>query len=651
MYHPSYPVLDLAAGSTLYGAGGGGGGKALAVNPATGAKLWEIKTDGNVQAVDVLNGTPYFGGHFLKYGSTVVAQLVRANPTTGAVDATWLPQVTAGFLGVFAIDAFAPNKLYVGGDFTRVNDLKRTNFAQFTDAGQAATADLSVSLTGAPTSVTTGQNVTFTAQVANAGPDTAQSSTLTDVLPAAFDFVSAAPGCTYDAGSRTVTCDLGAVTTAGASTTITLAPNTSGSVANTVSVATATAESSMANNSASATTAVAAGGGADLGVTTAVSAKVNTGAAFSYVFTVVNHGPSSEPAATFSDSLPVTATTVTTTQGTCTGTTAVSCSLGALTSGASVTITVKTTAPATPQTLSNTATVGGSQVDTVAANNSSASSVTVVSPGSGDKTPPALTGMVMSDQNHDGFVDTVTVTFNEALAACTAPCTQGWSLTNVPGGGTLQSVAISGSTATLTLGAWTDQPDTAVDLFKVALAAANGIQDAAGNHSSFAASAPMDGAGPVAVGFRHQHNSKGACAGLPNTLGLPEQCDELTSEWSESLLPSSIPATTNSTITDAPGPGTDTLTIPGFLSGSLDLRSDGYDTLDDSSASWAGSTLTLSAAGDTLTARIFGACTGTGCTSLAVVRDVTVTYVPASTITDAAGNPAVGSFVKTQTMY
>ena len=73
--------------------------------------------------------------------------------------------------------------------------------------------------------------------------------------------------------------------------------------------------------------------------------------------------------------------------------------------------------------------------------------------------------------------------------------------------------------------------------------------------------------------------------------------------------------------------------------------------MDGSSATWAASLLVLNSSGDALTARISGACTGTGCSALAVVHNVTVTYVPAATITDAAGNPAGGSFVKTQTMY
>ena len=69
-YHPTYPILDIDAGpNRIYLAGGGGGGKAVALTTSTGAKLWEKKTDGNVQAVSTLNGVPYFGGHFFKYTS------------------------------------------------------------------------------------------------------------------------------------------------------------------------------------------------------------------------------------------------------------------------------------------------------------------------------------------------------------------------------------------------------------------------------------------------------------------------------------------------------------------------------------------------------------------------------------------------------
>ena len=600
----------------------------------------------------MLNDVPYFGGHFLKFDGTVVAQLVRADPATGALDTTWLPQVTAGLLGVFAIDAYDPTKLYVGGDFTRVEGLKRTNFAEFTDGAAPADAGVSLSLAG-PSSGTVGQNIAYTAAIVNAGPDTALNTVVTDVLPVGLDFVSA-PGCTYADVNRTVTCNLGAATTAGASVRITVTPTASGTLANTVSVDSSTNDPNPGDTAGTVTTAVASAGGADLGVSTAVAAKVTKGAAFSLVLTVVNHGPLAS-AATVVDDLPDNAVPnggATSSQGSCSGgPVKVTCALGPLAAGARATITIPLKAPGAPQTIENTATVTGSVADPVAADDVSTTAITVTSGSASDKTAPKMTGMTMLDPDHDGYVDTVVVNFNEALAACPGNCAKGWVLTGVPSGGSLKSVAVSGRTATLTLGGWTDDPDTSVGLFDVALNNANAIQDAAGNHSSFAATQPADGASPVPVGFRHQHNSGAPCRTLPATLGLAEQCDELTSEWSEPLLPSSIPATTNFTITDPAGAGDQTASIPGFSRGPFDLGSGGYLTLDAVSASWPSSLLVLDSAGDALTVRIFGACQGSGCNALAVVRDVTVTYVPAMTITDAAGNPAAGSVSKTQTMF
>ncbi|MEO8475511.1 MAG: DUF11 domain-containing protein, partial [Actinomycetota bacterium] len=476
VYHPSYPILDLAAGTRLYAAGGGGGGKALAVNLATGAKIWEKKTDGNVQGVDVLNGTPYFGGHFFKYDSKVVDQMVRTDAATGALDMTWLPVVTAGFLGVFAVDAFSNNKLYIGGDFTRVQSQKRLNFAQFTDGAAPTTADLSLAFAGAPTTVNVGQQITFTATITNAGPDSATSTTLTDVLPSTLDFVSA-PGCTYSSGSRTVSCALGTVTSAGDSATIVASANTAGPIDNTASVSASTADPNTANNSATASTTVESAGGADLGVTTTVPSKIGQGTNFDYVLTIENHGPNTDGGVVVTDVLPVNFIangSATTTLGSCSGTTTITCNLGSMNTTDTATVTIPGTATATPQTLINSASVDGLQTDPVAGNDVSTTYASVVDPGqSSDTTPPARQSMQMRDLNLDGFVDTVTVNFDENLAACAAPCTAGWTLTDVPGLGDLQSVTTSGSTATLTIAGWTGQPDTAVGLFDVALGAQN----------------------------------------------------------------------------------------------------------------------------------------------------------------------------------
>jgi hypothetical protein len=74
---------------------------------------------------------------------------------------------------------------------------------------------------------------------------------------------------------------------------------------------------------------------------------------------------------------------VTTTQGTCTGGALVSCTLGNMNVGASVTITLVTTAAATG-TITNTATTVGTEQETNTANNTASANVVV----NGVFTPP-----------------------------------------------------------------------------------------------------------------------------------------------------------------------------------------------------------------------------------------------------------------------
>ena len=116
-----------------------------------------------------------------------------------------------------------------------------------------------------------------------------------------------------------------------------------------------------------------------------------------------------------------------------------------------------------------------------------------------DQATPVLVTLAMQDANTNGKVDRVVATFSETLAAYSAG-TAPWTLSGVPSGGTLSSVSVSGTTATLTIAEGAGAADTAVGSFTVALAtAATGIRDAAGNLSSFAASTPADGARPVLV--------------------------------------------------------------------------------------------------------------------------------------------------------
>lgn len=113
--------------------------------------------------------------------------------------------------------------------------------------------------------------------------------------------------------------------------------------------------------------------------------------------------------------------------------------------------------------------------------------------------PPKLTTLQAFDMNGNGRMDRVVAAFDEPLAAYSAG-TAPWTLTAVPSGGSLSSVAVSGSTATLTLAEGAGAPTTAVGAFTVALAASGaGIRDAYGHQASFAATVPADRAAPVAV--------------------------------------------------------------------------------------------------------------------------------------------------------
>jgi len=135
---------------------------------------------------------------------------------------------------------------------------------------------------------------------------------------------------------------------------------------------------------------------ADLSITKADSPDpVTAGQNLTYTLTVRNNGPNPATGVTVTDTLPsgATARSTSASQGSCSGTTTVTCNLGNLASGATATVRI-VIRPNAAGTLQNSATVSGNQPDPNQANNTAKSGTTVkagTTPPAGDQAAPRIT--------------------------------------------------------------------------------------------------------------------------------------------------------------------------------------------------------------------------------------------------------------------
>ncbi|MEK6375529.1 MAG: IPTL-CTERM sorting domain-containing protein [Acidobacteriota bacterium] len=250
--------------------------------------------------------------------------------------------------------------------------------------------DVSVTKNGPPTA-NSGTNITYTIAVNNAGPSPAPSTTLTDNVPANTTFVSlnqsgplfscSTPGA---GGTGTISCS-NASFPAGSPTTFTLVVNVNPStpaatvITNTANVSSGGTDANNGNNTATATTTTGAAP-TDTGIVkTAAPGLRATGQPITYNITVTNNGPTFAFGVTVTDILTgVTFGSATPSQGSCSGTTTIICTLGTLAPSTTATIALNATLGPTPGPVSNTATVTISNGDTNPANNSSTVLVTVI---------------------------------------------------------------------------------------------------------------------------------------------------------------------------------------------------------------------------------------------------------------------------------
>ena len=252
------------------------------------------------------------------------------------------------------------------------------------------TADLAVTKT-APAAATEGSNITYTVTATNNGPSDAMNVVLTDVLPVDTTFVSAtqtagpAFTCTTPAvgANGTITCTaatFAAASTATFSFVVSITPGSNGPVQNTATLTSDTPDPTPANSAGTASTAIATAS-TDLSIVkTANSGNYNPGASATYTIVVTNNGPATATGTTVTDVLPAgtTLTSATSTQGTCSGTSTVTCNVGTLAPNATATITLIVTLPTTPGTIQNTATVSSDQGELTPANNTSSTTIAII---------------------------------------------------------------------------------------------------------------------------------------------------------------------------------------------------------------------------------------------------------------------------------
>jgi uncharacterized repeat protein (TIGR01451 family) len=269
-----------------------------------------------------------------------------------------------------------------------------TAIANFAPAGPPSKADLAVTKTG-PSSVTAGDNATYTITLTNNGPDAAQTVVLSDVLPAGATYVSMTGATgnpdsfTFAQNGSTIT---GTATTVGSGNTdtFTLVVSTKTNLldgsdfSDTASVTTSSTDTNSSNNSQTVTGKIVNNiPPADLAVTnTGPTTTVNEGDNVTYTVTVTNTSGNNASNVVLTNTLGANLQFVSATASPGTYTQAngvLTFSFGDIAAGGSATATI--TAQATEDgTLTNSASVTSDTPDPSSANNSASANTTVTEP-------------------------------------------------------------------------------------------------------------------------------------------------------------------------------------------------------------------------------------------------------------------------------
>jgi uncharacterized repeat protein (TIGR01451 family) len=239
--------------------------------------------------------------------------------------------------------------------------------------------DLAITKTDSPDPVLAGASLTYTLAVANNGTAPAFNVTVTDTLPAGVTYGTASgTGWTCNQAAGVVTCTRPALAV-GAAPDITITvtvPVVGGTLSNTATVSCPLADPVSANNSSAITTTVTAV--TDLGLTMAANpGTAGPGEPFVHSAVVTNHGPSPATGVVLTVTVPAGTAVGTITPGACSlGGSTVTCTVGALASGATFNASITLSAAASGSYTSQ-GTVTGTELDLDASDNT-ASATTVI---------------------------------------------------------------------------------------------------------------------------------------------------------------------------------------------------------------------------------------------------------------------------------
>ena len=196
-------------------------------------------------------GVTYISSSATQGGISVAAGVITWTPGTLVMNAGAALSFVVNTTSVGTLT----NNCYVQGNETDPNTVN--NAATTTTPVVGATADLVLSLVDAPDPLYSGNNVTYTITVTNAGPATAPGVSITNTLPPTVTFVSATPAGYVRAGQVLTFTNLGSLAVGGQTVaSIVVRTTVGGTITNTAVTASLVTDPFKANNSATVKTVV-----------------------------------------------------------------------------------------------------------------------------------------------------------------------------------------------------------------------------------------------------------------------------------------------------------------------------------------------------------------------------------------------------------